>query len=124
MAVTATPAPTPPVVRTPIGLANQAIQAPYLDWANGQVLAVGAAAVSSVAYAGPAQGGQTDTVFEITSTTNCWYSVGNTAEAHTAGSQYLIAGATRYVYIPGGTTLSVIEDAATGYLSMVPALLY
>ena len=123
MATTVAPAPTPPVVRTPIGLASQAIQAPYLDWANGQVLSIGASAVSSVAYAGPAQGGQTDTVYEVTATVNAWYSVGNTATKDTAGSQYLVAGATRYVYVPGGATLSAIADSSTGYLSMVPALL-
>lgn len=126
MTVTTDPvALTIPRVRTAIGISNQAIQAPYLDWANAQVITVGASATASVAYAGSAQGGATDTIWEVSSTTNCWYSVGknNTAATHTAGSQYLAAGATRYIYIPGGSTLSVIEDSAGGYLSMVPALL-
>lgn len=96
------------------------LQAPRLDWANGQVVAVGASSAASTAF-----NATFNTLVELSATTNCWYTVAlsPTAAAHTAGNQYLTAGAVRYVYVPAGWLIAVIEDTAGGYIGMLPVLL-
>lgn len=124
--VTPAAASVPPKLRTAVGLAAQALGLPYLDWANGQVVSFSDTAAASSAYAGAGQGlnTPTDTIYLISATENCWISVGNTAAKDTAGSFYLPTGVVITLYVPGGSTVSVVEDSTGGYLSLIPALLF
>lgn len=93
----------------------QTINALLYDFSAGQIVAIGAGALSSTAFS------QGYTVACITATSNCWYRVGGTAAAHTAGSDYLPAGIKWQVKMPANATISVIQDAAAGYLAVMPA---
>lgn len=94
---------------------GQVIEALQYDFGSGQVVAIGATAASSTAFVVPY------TAATITSTTNCWYSIGATAVAHGAASEYLPAGLKIKVKFAPGQTISVIQDTAAGFLSITPA---
>lgn len=94
---------------------GQYIDALQYDFSAGQVVAIGAGALSSTAFA------QGYNVVCITATSNAWYSIGGTAAAHTAGSDYLPLGVKWKVKMPQGATISVIQDSAAGFLAVLPA---
>lgn len=104
----------PDAIAASVG-SGQVIDALQYDFSQGQVVAVGAAAASSSAFL------YAYTAATITSTTNCWYSIGATAVAHGAASEYLPAGLKLKVKFAAGQTISVIQDTAAGYLSIAPA---
>jgi|SRR5215469_4333829 len=94
---------------------GQVIDALEYDFSAGQMVTIGASANASVAFP------QGYTVAVITPNTNCWYAVGTSAAAHTSGSDYLAAGVKWKVKFPANGTISVIQDSAGGFLSVVPA---
>jgi hypothetical protein len=94
---------------------GQVIDCLEYDFSAGQVVTVSGSAASSSAFT------QGYVVAVITSTTNCWYAIGAAAAAHTAGSDYLPAGVKWKVKFPQGAVISVIQDSAGGFLSVMPA---
>lgn len=96
---------------------GQYVAAIQWDYPNGQIVAIGAGALASTAFAAG------NTVVMITASSNCWYRVNGTAAAHTAGSDYLAAGQKFMLKIPPAATISVIQDSAAGFLAVMPARL-
>jgi len=94
---------------------GQVVDALEYDFGAGQMVTVGAAANASAAFANPYS------VAVITANTNCWYSLAGAAVAHASGSDYLAAGTKWKVKFPVGQTISVIQDSAGGFLSIIPA---
>lgn len=93
---------------------GQYVGAVQWDYTAAQVIAVGASAASSAANANAS-------VLCLVSTTNCWYRIGGTAAAHTAPSVYLPANQIFMLKNVPSAVISVIQDAAAGYLSILPA---
>lgn len=93
-----------------------------LDWANGQVIAAGAASAAGVAF-----DASNDALVMVSSNVGCWITVGAapTAVKATAGNMYVSPSAAPFpVYVPAGFTIAAIEDTATaGTLSAIPALI-
>lgn len=115
-----------PIVRVVQGYHGEpAVQAPLLDWANGQTLAVSGSSAATTAYGGASLAGGTDTVYYVSSTTNCWITVGaSPTAAKSAGNLYIAGNTPPFpVYVPGGQQIAVIQDSATGTLSAVPCVL-
>ena len=100
------------VVTTP-----NSLPAPKLDWGNGAVLAV-----SNVAANTAVINANLSTVVEMCGTTDVWYKVGLTAGVASNGSQFLAAGSLRYVYVEANTIVSIVQNSATGNVSLVPVL--
>lgn len=94
---------------------GQYVNALLYDFSIAQIVAIGTGALASTAFA------QGNNVVCLTATSNCWYRVNGTAAAHTAGSDYLAAGQKFVLKIPVNGTISVIQDSAAGFLSVLPA---
>lgn len=86
------------------------------DYPNVQNVAIGAGVTHTTAFATLA------TVVNLRANVNCWFSVGPTAAAHTAGSDYLPANTTWMLKIPQGATFSFIQDSVGGWVSVTPML--
>jgi len=110
-----------PQHRTPRGGDNPIGLAVALDWANGQVVAVGAGSAPGATF-----DASNDRLVSLSVSTNTWYTVGPTATAtatkQAATSEFIASGAQRWVYVPAGMTIAVIQDTAGGFASMVAGL--
>jgi hypothetical protein len=100
------------VVATSVG-SGQSIAVLQYDFTAHQIVAIGSGALASAAV--------NSSVVCLTATSNCWYRLGAAAAAHVAGSDYLPANTIWLIKIPQGTTISVIQDSAAGFLSILPA---
>lgn len=109
-----------PQIRTARGGDNPTPFGPALDWANGQVVAVGAASVASAAF-----DTTNDRIVMVGVTSTTWITVGTAPVATKgAGSIPINAGALPTpVYVPTGMAIAVLQDSAGGNAGMVPALL-
>lgn len=90
----------------------------YLEFSvSPQVVAVATASAASSTFH------STTTRIVLTSTVDCWITIGATptAAAHTAGSFFLSAGIPSYpIIVIGGTDkLAVIKDTIDGFLSII-----
>jgi hypothetical protein len=87
---------------------------------NPPVVAIGAASAQSSAV------DATTKRIVLSASSACWVAIGAdpTAAANTAGSFYLAAGAQSYpIKVTSGVTkIAVIQDSATGYLSIIESL--
>lgn len=105
--------------RTPVGPGGTGIPVIALDWAHGQVVAIGAASAASAVFST-----QHDCTVELCCSTDTWYTVGEvpTAAASAAGNQFIASGSVRYVYVPANQKIAVIQASAGGNAGMVPGL--
>lgn len=88
----------------------------YLDWANGQRVAIsGINAQSTVTTA--------DTLYLVKATVDCFITVGTspTATTGSAGSWPLSAGETLGVPVPNGQRVGAITTGTSGALYLLPA---
>lgn len=86
------------------------------DYASAQIVAVGSGVTQTTAFAA------LNTVVILRSNVACWYSVGATAAAHVAGSDYLPANTAWMVKIAQGATLAFIQDTVGGWVAVTPML--
>lgn len=108
-----------PRVRVPVTVEKPGIPVPALDWANGQAVAVATPSAQSSVF-----DAINDRIVEVSSNTDCWYSVGtNPTATKGAGSQFCAKGALRYVYVPFNNKMAFLQDAASGEAAAIPALI-
>jgi len=97
-----------------------------LDWGNINSKAQLITVTSPASQSGVFNGGQ-DVIVEICSSTDCWYTVtgnsGLSAQVATVNNQFLSGGSSRYVYIPSGNMIGVIQNSSSGAMSAIPILL-
>lgn len=102
-----------------VPMASGGIGVPALtyDWANGQVVAIGSGSLQSAAI-------NSNFVVTLTATSDCWFAVGSnpTAQANTAGNDFLPAGTKWTLSILKGQKIAVIQNASSGNLVILPAL--
>ena len=88
-----------------------------LNFAAGQVVAVGGTSANSTAFTTP-------TYVQLATNTDCWVKIGTTAIAvgQTTGNLLVPANTYLNVLVPAGARVAVIHDATGGHLSVVPIL--
>jgi len=88
-----------------------------LNFAAGQVVAVGNASANSTEFTTP-------TYVHLATDTDCWIKIGTTATAarHTAGNLLVPANTCLNVLVPAGERVAVVHESSNGYLSIVPIL--
>ena len=99
-----------------IGRSGDSIPALKYVWGSGQMITVGSSHAETTAFT------QSCTV-TITANTNCWITVGSApaAAASTAGNKYVPAGADFSLALGQNDKISVIQDTAGGFLSVIQA---
>jgi hypothetical protein len=84
-----------------------------LNWAGGQVVALGATSAQSPALQAR--------LAAVSASQNCWISAGaNPTAAKAAGSFYLGTGQIMYVPLQPGWKIAALQDSAAGTLSIIP----
>lgn len=102
-------------VETPVTFGGQSVPALYPDYTNGQLVAYTGTAAQSAAI--------TANMVILVSDTKCWFKVGtNPTATAAAGSQPLPADTILPIGIRPGDKISVIRDAASGNLSVMPVI--
>lgn len=102
-------------VETPITFGGNSVPAIFLDHANGQLVAYTGTAAQSSAI--------TANMVVLVSDTKCWFKVGaNPTATAAAGSQPLPADYLLPIGIRPGDKISVIRDATSGSLSIMPVV--
>ena len=96
-----------------------------LDWANGQVIALGAGNVQSSAFDATNDRIVFCSVGGASTVVGCWVTVGTAPVASVgAGSMWVgQSGGPLPVYVPAGMLIGAVQGATAGTLSMIPALL-
>jgi len=109
-----------PQVRTATTINMEPVPVVALDWANGIVVAAGAASAASAVI-----DASNDRIVEASSNTDCWIKIGTTptAVAATAGNAFLAGGSVRYLYVPAGMKVAAIQSSASGTVGLLPAVI-
>ena len=109
-----------PPLHTAHGSQQSDMPWPQLDWGNGQVMTLGSTSARSAVYP------LGESVWQLSTTQSCWYTMtisSAAAQSGTAGSTFLPSGIEPiYVYVPQGGTIAALTTAASGTLTMIPAL--
>jgi len=103
---------------TPVATGGQAMPAVFYDWANGQLVSY-STATQSAAIVTPTGGG----VVFISASTKCWIKVGANPTASAAAGSFPVPADSWYpICVRNGDKISVIQDASSGTLAIMPAV--